>query len=489
MALVAAREQPEDRLVNISFKANPMQRNFILSKARADYFSARMGEGKSAALCWANFHHTKHNPGVRWAMIRDTWENLRDTTQLEFFKWFKPGVCGEYKSSTKTWSWSVGEMRGTIQWMGMDDEVDAGKLQSRELGAFGMDEPAPAAGTGGISKMIFTTAMSRLRQPGLNWYTAKLAANNPDEDHWTFRTFVEPGKDGYICWRTAAPENLEWLPPTYYEDLRETYSDRPDLVDRFVEGKFGFQRLGRPVVKNYSENIHLSAFPLKPVPGGHLMLLWDFGLTPCCLITDIYNQHWRFLDALIGDDIGTIQLIEQDVAPLLEQKYEGSTWEHVYDPTDARFEGDVQLKPSKPIRDILGGKMYKGVMAAKPAIESLDHALSQTRDGRGLIQIDKLNAGPVHRALRGGWHHREGKDGVFSLEPVKNHPHSDVGDAARYGAAKYFPIGRVRGNKQGGVRAKKESLRYFQRDNAPKRKGKLGFERPGLQIPKDAQHL
>ena len=78
----------------LDFKPNPTQRNFICSQATADFFSTRVGEGKSTALNWAIFYHTKHNPGARWAMIRDTWENLRRTTLASFFEWFPPGVCG-----------------------------------------------------------------------------------------------------------------------------------------------------------------------------------------------------------------------------------------------------------------------------------------------------------------------------------------------------------------------------------------------------------
>src|SRR5690606_36216577 len=46
------------------FNPNPVQRNFIESRAKADLFSSRMGEGKSTAIAWACLYHTRHNPGA-----------------------------------------------------------------------------------------------------------------------------------------------------------------------------------------------------------------------------------------------------------------------------------------------------------------------------------------------------------------------------------------------------------------------------------------
>ena len=45
----------------ILFEANKTQQAFITSKAEADLFACRMGEGKSTALAWAIWYHTKLN--------------------------------------------------------------------------------------------------------------------------------------------------------------------------------------------------------------------------------------------------------------------------------------------------------------------------------------------------------------------------------------------------------------------------------------------
>src|SRR5271163_3412109 len=98
------KNMPDD--FKIKFNPNPLQKQFIESRAKADLFSSRMGEGKSAALCWATLYHTRHNPGAIWYLIRDTWENIRATTMEEFFKWFPPGIMGTFHATHKEFTWA-----------------------------------------------------------------------------------------------------------------------------------------------------------------------------------------------------------------------------------------------------------------------------------------------------------------------------------------------------------------------------------------------
>ena len=189
-----------DGQYKIDFHPNPIQRQFIESRAPADLFSSRAGEGKSTALVWSIFYHTRHNPGANWAVIRDTFENLQKSTLKTFFEWFPPGVFGTYHATKKEFTWYEGVAKGTVSFVGIDDPQDASKLLSWELGGIAMDEPAPAVGSAGIDEMVFDLGMTRLRQPGMKWYPVKLATNNPDESHWTYEKFVSPGVEGFQVW-------------------------------------------------------------------------------------------------------------------------------------------------------------------------------------------------------------------------------------------------------------------------------------------------
>lgn len=436
-----------------TFKPNPIQAGFIESRAKADLFSSRMGEGKSTALAWAALFHTRHNPGARWALVRDTFENMKGTTQKTFFEWFPPGVYGTYHGGNKTFTWASGIAQGEVVFMGMDDAIDSTKLMSRELAGFGMDEPAPALGNAGIDEFIFSMAMSRLRQPGMNWYAAKLAENNPDEAHWTYNKFVSPGTDGYMIWQPRIPENISNLPKHYYETLRATWKHRPDLIRRFVDGEFGFQAIGKSVTPQWSDKLHL-AIGLVPEERTELILCWDFGHTPVCIITQVSAMgHWDILQCHCGIDMGAEELIGDLVRPALVEikKKFNATWRHIGDPAGKiRSQDSIQRSAVRTIQQNLGGPWRSGPVPLQERLDPLQSVLTKVVGGRGKVRVDREWAPQVWYALRGGWHFHVAKSGLISGVPVKNHPDSDIGDALGYGAAILFPMGRL----QGGVRVK-----------------------------------
>lgn len=445
-----------DNVLKIEFQPNPIQRAFIESRAEADLFSSRMGEGKSAGLCWAIYYHTRHNPGARWALIRDTWENLQATTLQEFFKWFPPGIFGTFNASHKEWKWAEGIAQGTIQFLGMDDPNDASKLQSRELAGFAIDEPAPAQGSAGVAELVFDIALSRLRQPGINWYTAKLAQNNPDESHWTYRRFVLPGTPGFRTFQTREPENVRNLPPNYYANLRKNWAHRPDLVNRFVEGNYGFQQIGKSVTPEWSDDIHLGV-GLVPVRNAPLTLLWDFGLNPTCIITQVTPMRsWNVLDAFVGEEMGIEELCEAVVAPTLTGKYADFArpgaigWTHIGDPAGMnREQSSAQQSAVRMLVRKLGGKFRPGPQKPLSArVDPLKAVLRQTVAGRGLIQVDRDAAKAVWYSLRGGWHYHVARTGIQSAEPAKD-IHSHPGDAMGYGAAVLFPLSKIHTPRRG----------------------------------------
>lgn len=476
------------------FNPNPVQRNFIESRAKADLFSSRMGEGKSTAIAWACLYHTRHNPGAPWAIIRDTYENIVGTTQKTFFTWFPPGIFGTYNASRKTFTWASGVAEGEVVFMGMDDQQDASKLMSRELGGFAIDEPAPAVGSAGVDEMIFDIALSRLRYPGMKWYAAKLAENNPDEAHWTYRRFVSPGDPEFKIWQPQVPENILNLPADYYQTLRKTWAHRPDLIRRFVEGEFGFQQLGKAVTPQWNDKFHL-AVGLVPVPRQELILCWDFGHNPTCIITQIApSGHWYILESHVGEGIGAEELIEYIVAPILAKDYRGYRWRHIGDPAGTiREQGSIKRTPVHSIRSRLGGPWKSGPVKQLPRLEPLRAVLTKAIQGRGLVQVDRDRARHVWHALRGGWHYNIARSGLVSDTPVKNE-HSHPGDALSYAAAVLFPLGKLQNNHE-KLLPNQGSSAYFgggpamerPRDVAEKFSGKRLY--PGFRLPEHGEKL
>lgn len=427
----------------VKFVPNRVQRQFIESRARADLFSSRRGEGKSTALVWSILYHSRHNPGAAWAVVRDTFENLQRTTLKTFFEWFPPGVFGTYHQTRKEWTWAEGVATGTVTFIGMDDPSRASSFQSWELGGIAMDEPAPAAGSFGIDEMVFDLGMTSLRQPGMNWYAMKLAQNNPDEQHWTYRKFVDPGQKDYAAWQPAEPENLKNLPEDYYADMRRDLAHRPDLVRRFVDGDYGFQQEGTSVTPQWNEDIHLT-MGLRPIPNRETICCWDFGLNPTCIITQISPMgHWLILESIVGDGIGVAELIADVVKPLLVARYPHQKLRHIGDPAGSnREQSSSRRNAVQTLRTELGGSWTPGPVRFFERRDAIQYALSKTIGGAGLIQVDRERAREVWYALRGGWHYNVARTGITSSEPKKD-IHSHPGDALAYGASVLFPPGKV----------------------------------------------
>jgi len=425
------------------FNPNPIQNSFITSTATADLFSSRAGEGKSTGLAWAAFYYTRANPGANLVFIRDTFENLQKTTMKSFFEWFPPGIFGDYQSTKKEFTWKEGIASGTVSFIGIEDPADASKLLSWELAGFLMDEPAPAFGAGGIDESVFDLAMTRLRQPNMKYYMAKLATNNPDESHWTYRKFVSPGVEGFRLHQPQNPENSQNLPENYYENMRRNLAHRPDLVRRFVDGDFGFQSEGVAVTPQWNDRIHL-ANGLIAMPRRELHLLWDFGLNPTCIVTQKTPMgHWNILDSMVGDGIGATELIGDVVKPLLRDRYRGNPLAHIGDPAgDMREQSSSRNSAARVIRKELGGTWRPGPQKWLPRRDAAQSVLTKLVGGRGMVQVDRQRSTEVWFALRGGWHYHKARTGVVSGEPQKN-IHSHPGDAFGYGAAVLFPTGKI----------------------------------------------
>ena len=447
-----AKPELQEGNFDIHFNPNPVQRQFIESRADADFFCSRFREGKSCGLVWACFYHCINNPSPTWAIIRDTYMNLQRTTLQEFFQWFPPGVAGLWKASEKMFQFGVGENRSKVYFMGLDAAEDISKLQSLPLGGFGIDEAAPAIDKGGVStagvdQLIFNAAMGRLSETGMVWHAAKLAANNPDETHWTYNDFVEPGTEGFSFWQPTQRENEDNIATGYYARLQKALRHRPALWRRFGEGKFGFSQIGKSITPEWRDEVHLIK-ELEPIRNYPLHLSWDFGAgqtaLPACVISQLTpSGGWHILDAFVGDDMGTTELIEDVVKPRLMERFGVNgrvrhELKHTGDPAgSARDQSSSKTSSVKVIRKALGGTWIPGPRGESERIEPLRAVLRR----HNCVLVDKTNARLVWLALRGGWHRNITRTGVIGA--VIKDDHSHIGDAMGYQAARLFPMGRI----------------------------------------------
>lgn len=446
----------------IQFRAGPTQRRFIEDDSRAALFSSRAGEGKSAGLCWAAWHFFRkyRHCEPTGIIARNTLVNLRATTLQEFFKWFPPGVMGEWKQSEMLWTWipEKSGAAGQIRFMGFDDEKSTQKALSMPIDFGGLDEAAPATDVGGITELVFDMLLTRARNPKVDKPTIKIAVNNTSEDHWLYRRFVEPGQKEFKLFQTGEmPENLAHLRKGYYEDMARDLAHRPDLRRRYIEGKWGFQQVGVAVTPEWSDDVHLTS-GLEPVRGLPLLLSWDFGGNPTVVVSQVTQNAWNVLMCLTDDRTGTYQLIEQ-LEPVLKTRFDRFLLKHTGDPTGRTPDpGDYRRSPVRYIKALLGGSWADGPVKLEYRIDPLRRVLTRQNGGIGTVRVDKDHARAIWFALRGGWHYPKSSVGVVGREPVKD-KHSHPADCMGYEAARSYGDSKFSKPKK-KVKVAQASMRY-----------------------------
>lgn len=408
------------------FVPTPTQKKFIESRAAADLFAARMGEGKSASLCIACIYHIANNPGANWVFVRETWDDLSQTTLEEFMSWFRD--YGDYFSSKRVFVFKP-PLKGKVWFVPADDPRDARRFQSRPIAGVAIDEAAPVSAKGGISETIFSILLGRARQSGMKWYPIKVACNNPDKNHWIYRLFIEDPPEGFMVFHTKEPENLANVRPGYYEFLRNAWKHRPDLIKRFVDGEYASVYEGGRIISNFSVKQHVLDKPFlahKPV-----YIMWDGGSTPCAVFGQVDDDgvlHIHDEAYLLGG--GIYELIQQKI-PAKYRKLRRI--EHIGDPTLINIDqsrgyiADNVNSAATMIVRMMGGTFTPGARSIEDRIESLRIAIS-----RDMLTISPKCVSLIE-ALEGAWYYNE-----KTMKPEKTHPYSDLGDALCYGTSIIF---------------------------------------------------
>ena len=304
-----------------------------------------IGSGKSVACCWEIFKRAQEQApspdGIRrtrFAIIRNTYRELQDTTMQTWFDWF-PKTMGHYEASNEKFTMAFGlpdgtEVRAEILFRALDRPEDVKKLLSLELTAAWVNEARE------IPKAVIDMLQGRVgrypskREGGPTWWGIFMDTNPPDTDHWWYITFEEKRPDNWAIWhqpsaRSKNAENLENLPPGYYENI-EQGKDKA-WVDVYVHGKYGFVKDGKPIYPEYNDEIHTAKDIIPYRPGLKLWIGLDFGLTPAALFAQQWpTGGWRVIDELVTDDMGAArfakQLSQKIRRDFPESKHDLSIW-------------------------------------------------------------------------------------------------------------------------------------------------------------------
>ena len=419
--------------------------SFMQSDAKMRVLMGPVGSGKSVGCVMEIPRRAAATPpgpdGVRrsrWAVVRNTMPQLKDTTIKTFLDWLKPGVAGEWRATDKVFILRFGDVEAEVMFRALDDAADVSKLLSLELTGAWLNEcrSIPKEIVEGLAKRI--GRFPKREDTGPYWHGIWADTNPPNVDTWWWRMQEKvDGENGWAVFKQPSgrgpqAENVENLPEGYYD----TQGLSEDFVKVYIDGEYGMSKAGVPVYdKTFKDELHIG--PTAPVPFASTPVLigMDFGRTPAAILGQVQGGgRVALLDEVTSFNMGLEVFLREKLRPLLNSaRYEGSRFVVIGDPAGMQ---KSQLYEESAF-DVL--KRYG--FDAKPAssndpdtrIRAVERGLLELCEGKPALTVDADRCPMITRGFQYGYVYKEvrGQDGVLKATPLKNefsHPH----DALQY---------------------------------------------------------
>ena len=438
---------PPSQEITVNLALFKTQHSFVMSNVLTALLCGPRREGKSVggmarAIRIAQESDEKYWP-MRWLVVRDTWKNLSRTTMKTIQEWI-PDAVASWKENNTVCIFPKDKPFIEFTFLGLEHTRDWNKLQSFECAGLWLEEPAPAADeSSGLAAEVYGMGVSCLSQKGYPG-SSQITMNPPDDQHWTYQTFWENPPEDTRVWNIVPGENKA-VTDAFRQKMRKTFMSigRPDLMQRLTEGKVVNVNMGEPVTPGFSDRLHLSDVPLEPIPNLPLYLLWDFGLNPTCIITQVTPlRRWNFLHTFVGENMGVEQLIQRDVLQTLNKRFQHYKIDHIGDPAGKTPEQSSSRRNAvRTVQTMIHGDWRDGPVPWDERRNACHRILNSNSGGYATVQIDLAQNTKLVRALRGGWkYYKDARSVVHKDSPVKD-VHSHPGDSFASGAAVLFPLG------------------------------------------------
>lgn len=430
---------------DLSYKPEPISASFIASDAFYNFIVGPVGSAKTTAILFKIVRHAlEQAPSpvdgkrrTRWVIVRNTAQQLKDTTLNSFFTWFKDGVAGRWKATDKTFVMEFGDVVAEIMFRPLDTPDDVSRVLSLEVTGAILDEFVE------IPKQIVESLSARCgRYPskvdgGATWWGMWGASNPGNEDDWWYNWLYDTKPDNMAFFEQPSgfspdAENLANLPGGrgYYENLAEGKSK--EWIKQYIEVKWGFSIRGKPVYTSFNPELHVAKQPLKPNPDLPLIIGFDAGLTPAAIIgqQDPFGRI-LVLDELTSENMGAQRFCREKLKPLLSRKYRDYAIHLEVDPACKQRAQTDEKSVAQVLEKELGVKP-KGADSNTlvDRLGAVDNVLNRLVEGKPGYIIDP-SCKVLIRGFTSGYRYPVNNKGVKGDSPEKNaysHPH----DANQY---------------------------------------------------------
>ena len=445
---------------------------YLVDRRHVSIIRGPIGSGTSSCSCikiamLAAEQNKSPLDGIRrsrWAVIRNNYPALRNTTVRTWLDWFPENLYGRFnwgKPMSHVMKWA--DVECEIIFLALDDEADIAKLRSLELTGVWFNELEY------IPKIIFDEAESRtgrypaLKDGGSKWSGVLGDLNAPNEDHWLVMMTQEvpypdeipeedrsfwPNDWGYYVQPPALvevfasdgktvndyilnpeAENARWLEETFYLEKRRGKSKQ--WIDSRLMNRITFVVDGDPVWPMFRRETHVSPKPLIFNPSYALTVSLDFGRRPSALIGQEIGGRLYVLREFRMYGVGAATFAPA-LKRYLDQHFPGGLYRFTGDPkgqdrgqADERTAYDVFRAHGMPVSPAPVKNNH-----IQTRITAVEQALNELVNGGPRLVIDPLNCPTLVAGMSGKYQMRKlmlGDDPT----PEKD-KYSDIADCLQY---------------------------------------------------------
>lgn len=446
----------------VVFQPPPSVQGFLASEKFISLIVGPVGSTKTSAGIMKIAYHAKQmapcKDGIRRSRcvwVRNTNQQLEDTSIPDFLKWFPDGIAGSYAKVQKRFIMRFDDVECEVLFRGLEDANDVRRLLSLQISFAVLDEFRE------IHQDIFSALQGRLGRypdkmlvpPRPEWGSDEKGnpiggcvtddgkpnqhlwgmTNPPDMDSfWEELLSNPPSNVATFSQPSGLSQEADWiqyLPAGYYDNLAEGKS--ADWVDVYIHAKFGKSLAGRPVFASFNREVHVAKGPLM-ILSSPLIIGVDAGLTPTATICQQdYQGRLLVHDSITGDSMGALRFIREMLKPLITSKYPGRQHIIVIDP--AAFQR--AQTDERTVADMYKNEGFR-VVAAKTntitaRIAAVDSYLNRQVNGLSGLLIDP-GCVLLIDALRSKYRYKINAKGDRDESPEKSHPWSDLADSLQY---------------------------------------------------------
>lgn len=392
-----------------------------------------IGSGKSVMCCMEIImrahEQIPNSKGVRrsrWAVVRNTYGELRSTTIKTWQAWVPDHVMPLVYDAPIRGTWEKRLDDGTVMelellFLALDRPDHVRKLLSLELTGAWLNEAReiPKAILDGLTGRV--NRFPSLAEGGFNWSGIIMDTNPPDTDHWWYRVAEEETPKGWsfyaqppalthtpeLGWQpNPQAENIEHLTTGYDYYLKAVQGKTMEWCKVYVMGQYGSVQDGKQIFPEYNDDIHsrLSLDVYKNLP---LIIGVDFGLTPAAVICQrSVRGQLRALSEVVSDGMGIRQFTRDVLRPHLQSKFPGMGVTMPCDPAGTqRAQTD-----ERTCFDELVAAGFKPVAARTnaflPRREAVAGFLTRMTDGEPGFLLSQEGCPVVRRGFLGGYKFR-----------------------------------------------------------------------------------